>query len=91
MFDHLTHIRTLQAPVRVQKPLDGTAQPFTLQTSQAFFNQFFCKDYPQYQAQSSSTTRHMDISPISVPPNQANRGPYAQYQAMQGMQPPHNG
>merc|ERR1719334_2541995 len=51
--------------VKVQKPLDGTAPTFTLQTSQAFFNQFFCKDYPSYQAQSSSTTRKMDISPVA--------------------------
>eukprot|EP00486_Rosalina_sp_Unknown_P009721 CAMPEP_0201591948 /NCGR_PEP_ID=MMETSP0190_2-20130828/189975_1 /ASSEMBLY_ACC=CAM_ASM_000263 /TAXON_ID=37353 /ORGANISM="Rosalina sp." /LENGTH=825 /DNA_ID=CAMNT_0048050493 /DNA_START=130 /DNA_END=2604 /DNA_ORIENTATION=+ len=59
--------------VKVQKPLDGTAPTFTLQTSQAFFNQFFCKDYPQYQAQSSSTTRHMDISPVAVHPQAGSR------------------
>eukprot|EP01083_Nonionella_stella_P189844 702998_1 len=57
--------------VKVQKPLDGAAPTFTLQTSQAFFNQFFCKDYPQYQAQSSSTTRHMDISPVAIQNNQS--------------------
>jgi len=61
--------------VKVQKPLDGTAPTFTLQTSQAFFNQFFCKDYPQYQAQSSSTTRHMDISPVAVHGTQFGRYP----------------
>ena len=53
--------------------MDGTAPTFTLQTSQAFFNQFFCKDYPQYQAQSSSTTRHMDISPVAVHPQAGSR------------------
>jgi len=89
--DSNIHFKSQHSAVRVQKPLDGTAPTFTLQTSQAFFNQFFCKDYPQYQAQSSSTTRHMDISPIAVPQNQNNRGAYGSTPyPMQPMQP-HNG
>ncbi len=44
--------------------MDVTAAPFTLPTSQAFFNQFFRTDYPQYAAQSSSTIRHIKISPL---------------------------
>eukprot|EP01083_Nonionella_stella_P161173 527550_1 len=73
--------------VKVQKPLDGAAPTFTLQTSQAFFNQFFCKDYPQYQAQSSSTTRHMDISPVAMHGVQSRFRVYPSH----GMPPTHNG
>jgi len=61
--------------VKVPKSLDGTAPTFTLQTSQKFFNTFFCKDYPQFQAQSSSTTRHMDISPVAGQAHGAYRFP----------------
>ena len=84
----------IQKAVKVQKPLDGTAPTFTLQTSQAFFNQFFCKDYPQYQAQSSSTTRHMDISPVAVHPQATARfGRYPQHHQGTHPQghPPHPG
>ena len=64
--------------------MDGTAPTFTLQTSQAFFNQFFCKDYPQYQAQSSSTTRHMDISPVAVQQAGGSRYPYPPHPGQRG-------
>jgi len=46
----------------VEGNLNAGAQEFRMQTTEGFFNQFFCKDYPQYAAQDTSTVEKMEIN-----------------------------